>query len=110
MLRGTTEAMSAAIAGVHSIEVRPFDEAYEKPTDFSTRIARNVQLLLKEESHFNQVCDAAGGSYYIENLDGFDCRTSLEIVQRGRRQRRLYRGFRSRIYPGPDRGFRRDQR
>lgn len=26
------------------------------------------QLLLKEESHFNQVCDAAGGSYYIENL------------------------------------------
>ena len=68
MLRGTTEAMSAAIAGVHSIEVRPFDEAYEKPTDFSTRIARNVQLLLKEESHFNQVCDAAGGSYYIENL------------------------------------------
>ena len=68
MLRGTTEAMSAAIAGVHSIEVRPFDEAYEKPTEFSTRIARNVQLLLKEESHFNQVCDAAGGSYYIENL------------------------------------------
>ena len=68
MLRGTTEAMSAAIAGVHSIEVRPFDEAYEKPTEFSSRIARNVQLLLKEESHFNQVCDAAGGSYYIENL------------------------------------------
>ena len=68
MLRGTTEAMSAAIAGVHSIEVLPFDAAYEKPTDFSARIARNVQLLLKEESHFNQVCDAAGGSYYIENL------------------------------------------
>ena len=68
MLRGTTEAMSAAIAGVHSVEVLPFDTAYEKPTDFSSRIARNVQLLLKEESHFNQVCDAAGGSYYIENL------------------------------------------
>ncbi len=68
MLRGTTEAMSAAIAGVHSIEVRPFDEAYEQPTEFSSRIARNVQLLLKEESRFNQVCDAAGGSYYIENL------------------------------------------
>ena len=49
MLRGTTEAMSAAIAGVHSIEVLPFDAAYEKPTDFSARIARNVQLLLKEE-------------------------------------------------------------
>jgi len=68
MLRGTTEAMSAAVSGVHSIEVLPFDKPYEKPTDFSARIARNVQLLLKEESHFNQVCDAAGGSYYIENL------------------------------------------
>ena len=68
MLRGTTEAMSAAVSGVHSIEVLPFDTPYEKPTDFSARIALNVQLLLKEESHFNQVCDAAGGSYYIENL------------------------------------------
>ena len=68
MLRGTTEAMSAAVSGVHSIEVLPFDTPYEKPTDFSARIARNVQLLLKEESHFNQVCDAAGGSYYIETL------------------------------------------
>lgn len=68
MLRGTTEAMSAAVSGVHSIEVLPFDTPYEKPTDFSARIARNVQLLLKEESHFNQVCDAAGGSCYIENL------------------------------------------
>ena len=68
MLHGTTEAMSAAVSGVHSIEVLPFDTPYEKPTDFSARIARNVQLLLKEESHFNQVCDAAGGSYYIENL------------------------------------------
>jgi methylmalonyl-CoA mutase len=46
MLRGTTEAMSATIAGVHSLEVVPFDEAFEDPTDFSARIARNVQLLL----------------------------------------------------------------
>lgn len=68
LLRGTTEAMSAAISGVHSIEVLPFDAAYEKPTEISARIARNVQLLLKEESHFNQVADAAGGAYYIENL------------------------------------------
>ncbi len=68
MLRGTTEAMSAAIAGVSSIEVTPFDQAFETPTEFSTRIARNVQLLLKEEAHMNRVTDAAGGSYYIENL------------------------------------------
>ena len=68
MLRGTTEAMSAALAGVHSLEVRPFDTAYETPTEFSSRIARNVQLLLKKESHFDNVVDPAGGSYYIENL------------------------------------------
>ncbi|MDR0509519.1 MAG: acyl-CoA mutase large subunit family protein [Rikenellaceae bacterium] len=68
MLRGATEAMSATVGGVHSLEVTPFDAAYGKPTDFSSRIARNVQLLLKNESHFDRVADPAGGSYYIENL------------------------------------------
>ena len=68
MLRGTTEAMSAAIAGVHSLEVTPFDASFEDPTEFSKRIARNVELLLKHESHFDQVVDPAGGSYYVENL------------------------------------------
>ena len=68
MLRGTTEAMSAAIAGVHSLEVLPFDYCFEAPTEFSKRIARNAQLLLKHESHFDQVVDPAGGSYYIESL------------------------------------------
>ncbi len=68
MLRGTTEAMSAAIAGVHSLEVLPFNAAFETPDAFSKRIARNVELLLKHESHFDQVVDPAGGSYYIENL------------------------------------------
>lgn len=68
MLRGTTEAMSATIAGVHSLEVMPFDASFENPTEFSKRIARNVELLLKNESHFDQVVDPAGGSYYVENL------------------------------------------
>ena len=68
MLRGTTEAMSATIAGVHSLEVTPFDASFENPTEFSKRIARNVELLLKNESHFDQVVDPAGGSYYVENL------------------------------------------
>ena len=68
MLRGTTAAMSATIAGVHSLEVMPFDASFENPTEFSKRIARNVELLLKNESHFDQVVDPAGGSYYVENL------------------------------------------
>lgn len=68
LLRTQTEAMSAAIAGVNSITVSPFDKAYETPDDFSERIARNQQLLLKEESHLNRIVDPAAGSYYIENL------------------------------------------
>ncbi len=68
MLRSQTETMSAALGGVHSIVVTPFDAAYEKPNDFSERIARNQQLLLKEECHFNTVADPGAGSYYIEEL------------------------------------------
>ena len=60
--------MSAALAGVDSMTVVPFDKAYETPNDFSERLARNQQLLLKEESHFDKVVDPAAGSYYIENL------------------------------------------
>lgn len=68
MLRGTTEAMSAALAGVDFLEVLPFDFAYRVPNDFSRRIARNVQSILKKESRFDQVVDPAAGSYYIETL------------------------------------------
>ena len=68
LLRSQTEAMSAALAGVHSIVVTPFDAAYETPDDFSERLARNQQLLLKEESHFDKVVDPAAGSYFVEEL------------------------------------------
>ena len=68
MLRTQTEAMSAAIAGVESITVTPYDTVYEEPTDFAMRIAKNQQLILKHESHLNKVADPAGGSYYIESL------------------------------------------
>ena len=68
LLRTQTEAMSAALAGVDSMTVTPFNKTYETPDDFSERIARNQQLLLKEESHFDKVVDPAAGSYYIENL------------------------------------------
>ena len=68
MLRTQTETMSAALAGVESIVVTPFDETFEIPTDFAERIARNQQLLLKEECHFNKIVDVAGGSYFVEHL------------------------------------------
>ena len=68
LLRSQTEAMSAALGGIHSMVVTPFDAPYEAPTDFSERIARNQQLLLKEECHFAQIVDPGAGSYYIEHL------------------------------------------
>ncbi len=68
LLRSQTEAFSAAVAGVDSITSVPFDTPYKKPDEFSERIARNQQLLLKEESHLDKVVDPAGGSYYVEEL------------------------------------------
>ena len=68
MLRTQTEAMSATLGGVDSLTVSPFDVTYKESDDFSERIARNQQLLLLEESHFNKVVDPAAGSYYLENL------------------------------------------
>jgi len=87
MLRTTTESMSAAIAGVDSHIVKPFDAAYTHPDDFSERIARNQQLLLKEEAYIHKVVDAAAGSYYIENLTGSVMEEAwkifLEIEEKG---------------------------
>ncbi len=68
LLRSQTESMSAALAGVDSITVTPFDAPFKTPDEFSERIARNQQHLLKEESHLDKVIDPAGGSYYVETL------------------------------------------
>jgi methylmalonyl-CoA mutase len=68
LLRTQTEAMSAVLGGVNSLTVLPFDVAYKASDDFSERIARNQQLLLKEESYFDKILDPSAGSYYIENL------------------------------------------
>ena len=68
MLRTTTEGMSAALGGADSITLQPFDVAYKQDDDFSRRISRNVQIILKEESYFDKVVDPAAGSYYLENL------------------------------------------
>ena len=68
MLRTTTETMSAAIAGADSISTLPFDNAYKEADDFGYRIARNQQLLLKEESYMDKIVDPAAGNYYIKNL------------------------------------------
>ena len=87
MLRTQTEARSAAIAGVDSITVCPFDKTYETPDEFAERIARNQQLLLKEECHLDKTVDPAAGSYYIETLTASIAQQAwklfLEVEQAG---------------------------
>jgi methylmalonyl-CoA mutase len=68
MLRGTTEAMSSILGGADLVNVLPYDYPNGKGSIFSDRIARNVQIILREEAYFDQVADPASGSYYIESL------------------------------------------
>ncbi|SIT91963.1 methylmalonyl-CoA mutase family protein [Pontibacter indicus] len=68
MLRVTTEAMSAVISGADSLTVLPFDSTFKDSDEFSERIARNVSIILKEESYLDKAVDPAAGSYYLESL------------------------------------------
>jgi methylmalonyl-CoA mutase len=87
LLRTQTEAMSAALGGAHSITVTPFDAIFREPGEFSERIARNQQILLKEESYLDRTADIPGGSYYIENLTaaiaGQAWKLFLEVEEKG---------------------------
>jgi methylmalonyl-CoA mutase len=68
VLRSTTEAMSAVLGGTNALVVKPFDKSYKKSNQFSDRISRNIQIILKEEAYFEKIVDPSAGSYYIENL------------------------------------------
>mgnify|MGYP002839693712 FL=1 len=68
IIRTTIEAMAAVMGGTQSLHTNSFDEALALPTDFSARIARNTQLVLREEAGLTQVVDPLGGSYYVESL------------------------------------------
>ena len=68
ILRTTTEGMAAVLGGTDSLSLTAYNMIYQLPTDFSERIAKNQQLLFKEESFLDKVADPAAGSYYIESL------------------------------------------
>jgi methylmalonyl-CoA mutase len=71
LLRQTTEAMSAVSGGIDTINVVPYDDSTSNGTSsLSVRMARNISLILKEESYFDKVIDPAGGSYAVESLTG----------------------------------------
>jgi len=97
MLRGTTEAMSAAIAGVHSLEVTPFNASFAEPDEFSKRIALNVELLLKHESHFDQVVDPGRRFVLHREPHAVDRSRGVEALPRIRGEGRLRRSVRERL-------------
>ena len=76
MLRATSSAMSAVLGGCDSLTIKSFDEVDENKKSYASRIASNVQLILKEESYFDKVVDPSNGSYYIETL-------TEEIAEKG---------------------------
>ena len=68
IIRTTLEALAAVLGGTQSLHTNSFDEALALPTEFSARIARNTQLVLREELGVTKVIDPLGGSYYVECL------------------------------------------
>jgi methylmalonyl-CoA mutase len=82
MLRATTEAMSAALAGCDVMTVHPYNAHFEDPSGFSSRIARNVQLILQEEAYLDKVADPGAGSYYIEVLTNKISEESWALFQK----------------------------
>lgn len=81
MLRGTVESMAAAIGGCDSLTVGTLDQNYKTPDEFSKRLARNTQLVIKKESYLDKVIDPASGSYYIENITDSIANESLKLFQ-----------------------------
>ncbi len=81
LIRTITESMSAVLGGVNQLMVHPYDSLESTPGEFSRRIARNVQYILRDESHFDKVADPSAGSYYIENLTSSIAKESWEYFQ-----------------------------
>jgi len=80
IVRTTLECLSAVLGGTQSLHTNSFDEAIGLPTDLSSRIARNTQLIVQEESQICHVVDPLGGSYYVESLTADIIREAKKII------------------------------
>jgi methylmalonyl-CoA mutase len=80
IIRTTLEALAAALGGTQSLHTNSFDEAVSLPTPLSSRVARNTQIIIQEESQICHVVDPLGGSYYIESLTASIIREAQKIM------------------------------
>jgi methylmalonyl-CoA mutase len=81
VVRTTIEAMAAVFGGTQSLHTNALDEAIALPTEFSSRIARNTQLIIQEETGITKVVDPWGGSYMMENLTQDIADKAWELIQ-----------------------------
>ncbi|KIL45921.1 methylmalonyl-CoA mutase family protein [Jeotgalibacillus campisalis] len=97
ILRAGNEAFAAALGGVNYQHVEPFDSLNGSPSSLAVRVARNIQLILKEETFLKGIADPAGGSYYIETITKQLAEKAwtffLEIEELGGVQEALKEGF-----------------
>ena len=80
IIRTTIEAMAAVLGGTQSLHTNSFDEALALPTPFSAEIARNTQLVLREETGLTKVIDPLAGSYYVESLTASIIKESKKLI------------------------------
>jgi methylmalonyl-CoA mutase len=81
IVRTAYEALAAALGGTQSLHTNSFDEAIALPTEFSSRIARNTQLILQEETGITKVIDPLAGSYYVEKLTADMAEAAWKIIE-----------------------------
>lgn len=81
MLRVTGHTYSAALGGAQSVTTPSFDESLAVPAEFGRRIARNTQLILRDEAHLVRVQDSPGGSYYFEKMTSNYAKIAWETMQ-----------------------------
>jgi len=81
MLRVTAECTAAVLGGAQSVATQPFDAAIGPPDELARRVARNTQIVLRDESHLDAVADAAGGSWFVETLTDQLARAAWEEVR-----------------------------
>ena len=81
IMRTTIEAMAATLGGTQSLHTNSFDEALALPTEFSARIARNTQLILREEAGITKVVDPLAGSYYVESLTNELVTAAMQLIE-----------------------------
>ena len=80
IIRTTVEALAATLGGTQSLHTNAFDEALALPSEFSAHIARNTQLVLREEAGITRVVDPLAGSYYVEHLTGELVRQATQLI------------------------------